>query len=460
MVLLALLLSSAWLGICRADEENPSPVVQQMVEAVSEPTLSDTILHLQDDPHQPGLDAEGSRYSFSPGLALAADYIGDHLATAGLTVEVDTFVRRGTVMTNVVGTLAGVGPDDDLIYIICAHYDSIGNRTPGGWDPATDPAPGADDNGSGTAAVMEAARVLGEHRFAHTLRFIAFAGEEEGLWGSAHYAQEARAAGDSIGGVINLDMIGWDSDGDRAIELHAGTDPASEALAHRFTMALSTYRLDLAPQIFTIDAIGLSDHASFWAQGYPAFLGIEDTELRGPTADFNPYYHTIEDTFDKLDMAFVTAFTRATVATLAELAEPVTTDVAIAMEGPAMIRAGGVLTYTLSYSNVGSAVASDVVITDELPVGLSYQADDSGLPHAEWAPQVHRWEVGELPSGASHSFVVTTTVGADLAPGTTLTNTAEIGTASLEGRVEDNSSALMTVVAWELYLPFVARSGP
>ena len=85
-VLLALLLSSAWLGICRADEENPSPVVQQMVEAVSEPTLSDTILHLQDDPHQPGLDAEGSRYSFSPGLALAADYIGDHLATAGLTV--------------------------------------------------------------------------------------------------------------------------------------------------------------------------------------------------------------------------------------------------------------------------------------------------------------------------------------------------------------------------------------
>jgi len=425
-----------------------------MVEAVSEPALADHILHLQDDPHQPGLDAEGSRHSFSPGLALAAEYIGQHFATAGLTVELDPFVRQGTVMTNVVGTLAGVGPGDDLIYILCAHYDSIANRTPG-WDPATDPAPGADDNGSGTAAVLEAARVLGQHHFAHTLRFIAFAGEEQGLWGSAHYAQEARRAGDDIRGVINLDMIGWDSDGDRVIELHVGTDPASEALANRFTTALSTYELDLVPQTFTTDAIGLSDHASFWAQGYPAFLGIEDTEFGGPTADFNPYYHTVGDTFDKLDMAFVTAFTRAAVATLAELAEPLTTDVAIALGGPAMVRVGTILTYTLTYSNVGALIASGVVITDDLPLGLSYQADDSGLPHVEWAPQVHRWEVGELSPGDGDSFVVTTTVGVDLAPGTLLTNTAEIGTASLEGRVDNNSSTLMTVVFWGLYLPLI-----
>ena len=100
-----------------------------------------------------------------------------------------------------------------------------------------DVAPGADDNASGTAAVLEAARVLSQYRFKHTLRFVTFAAEEQGLIGSYYYVAEARSAGTPIGGAINLDMIAWDSDDDDAMDIHAGTRSDSQALGAAFLNA-------------------------------------------------------------------------------------------------------------------------------------------------------------------------------------------------------------------------------
>ncbi|MFQ6058821.1 MAG: M20/M25/M40 family metallo-hydrolase [Anaerolineae bacterium] len=457
--LVALLLLSIWLGIAhtsiQAQGPSPSPIVRSMVEAVSEPSLSEYILHLQDDPQKPGLEAQGSRYSFSPGLAQAAGYIGQQFATAGLAVEYDTFVYGGTVMTNVVGTLAGL--DSDRIYILSAHYDSTASLTPE-WDPATDPAPGADDDGSGTAVVVEAARVLGGYRFAHTLRFIAFAGEEQGLRGSAHYAQEAREAGDDIGGVIQLDMIGYNPACDK---LDISGNEGSMWLVEEMADNATQYSLDLTTERVTAD-YHYSDHTSFWERGYSAILAIEDYEPWEDSACYtvNPYYHTVNDTYETLNMNLVTKATQLVVATLAELAEPWAPDVAIVVGGPPIAEAGAVITYTLSYSNAGAELASQVVITDYLPTGLSYVADDSGLPRTELACGTHRWEVGELSPGEGGAFVVTATVGADLAPGTVLTNRAEIGTASLEGAVDNNGSDVATLLLWRLYLPLATTKGP
>ena len=86
--------------------------------------------------------------------------------------------------------------------IVCAHYDSTSTQ-------ATTHAPGADDNASGTAAVMEMARVLAGYQFDYTIKFIAFSAEEWGLYGSRHYAQAAKQRGEQIVGVVNLDMIGY-----------------------------------------------------------------------------------------------------------------------------------------------------------------------------------------------------------------------------------------------------------
>ncbi|HRE11119.1 MAG TPA: M28 family peptidase, partial [Ignavibacteria bacterium] len=90
-------------------------------------------------------------------------------------------------------------------YIICGHYDNM---------PSGSLAPGADDNASGTCAVMEAARLLAPFTFDYTLIFVAFDEEEQGLIGSHAYADSSYNRGDSIKGVLNFDMIAWDSNND------------------------------------------------------------------------------------------------------------------------------------------------------------------------------------------------------------------------------------------------------
>ncbi len=120
----------------------------------------------------------------------------------GLDVRYQSFSLGDETLDNIVGVLSGWGPGSDIIYIACAHYDST-SENPG------NAAPGADDNASGTAAVLEAARILSQYRFKHTLRFVTFAAEEQDLIGSCCYAAEARSAGTNIGGVINHDMVAF-----------------------------------------------------------------------------------------------------------------------------------------------------------------------------------------------------------------------------------------------------------
>ncbi len=294
-----------------------STTIQSMVDAVSSTLLIDHVCKLQDDDSQGYCNEMGTRYSYATaGLNEAAQYLYNKHTALGLAVTWDPFVYNTQTMTNVVAELPGVGPNSDHIYIICAHYDSIS-------DDPYNRAPGADDNGSGSAAVLEAARILSQYRFSHTLRFVHFAGEELGLRGSAHYAAAASARGDLIDGVINLDMIGYESvpPNDHIVEIHAGTMPASIALADAMIDNITEYGLSLSPQKITTGATNRSDHASFWNYGYPAMLGIEDFD------DFTPHYHTTADVLASMQTPLMVEFTKASVATLAELAsltEPAT----------------------------------------------------------------------------------------------------------------------------------------
>lgn len=284
--------------------------IQAMVDAVSPTLLIHHICKLQDDDCSDYCNEQGTRYSYaSAKLNEAAQYLYRQYKTLGMRVTYEPFIHNSSVMTNVVAELPGIGPASDHIYILCAHYDSTSNEP-------YHIAPGADDNASGSAAVLEAARVLSRYSFSHTLRFIHFAGEEQGLLGSAHYAAQAAQRGDVIVGVINLDMIAYESvpPNDHIVEIHAGTNPASIALADAFINHIAKYGLLLHPEKITNGATGRSDHASFWNQGYPAILGIEDFQ------DFNPYYHSTNDTLSRLQTQMMVEFTKACVATLAELA--------------------------------------------------------------------------------------------------------------------------------------------
>jgi hypothetical protein len=183
---------------------------------------------------------------------------------------------------NVVGTLQG---RRNAYVVVCGHHDA-----------ANTSCPGADDNGSGTAAVMELARVLSHYTFDYTIKFIAFGGEEQGLKGSAQYVQQH--ASDSIRAVLNMDMIMWDGDSDCIVQLHARANNGqhySNDLADYVAALTTMYPTGVAPSIVLPGLTG-SDHSSFWNANRSAICIIEEYGQ-----DFNPYYHTANDVFGMLN---------------------------------------------------------------------------------------------------------------------------------------------------------------
>jgi hypothetical protein len=253
-----------------------------------------------------------TRYTYSGVyIAKATQYVGEHLAALGLDVEYHVWDQEG--YPNVIGELQSeTNPEE--IYIICAHLDDA---------PFEGLAPGADDNASGSAAVLIAADILSQYSWDPTLRFVLFTGEEQ--WsmeeyyahGSYPYAERSRASGENIVGVLNLDMLGFNSEfrPEPAIDLEASSTPVlspTVQLAQLFVDVVATYDLNLEPQI-SPNSLGLGDHGSFWDHGYIAIMGIEDL------LDFNPFYHSAQDRVMFFDLDYFTEFIKAGVGTFAHM---------------------------------------------------------------------------------------------------------------------------------------------
>jgi hypothetical protein len=273
-------------------------LIQFIVSQVSEVNLRSLVTDLE---------LFKTRYASTPECAAAGDFIFYYFEALGLNTSFDPFTFDTSLSSrNIIAEKRG-GTDPGEILIICAHYDSTSGS------PLT-LAPGADDNGSGTAAVMEAARILLPHSFDFTVRFIAFSAEEWGLYGSRHYATQARSRGERIIGVINLDMIAY---ADQVPEdLDVIVNPYSEWLAERVRLSAEAYTGLPVREIVNASFV-YSDHASFWETGYPALLGIEDEPLQ------NPYYHQTTDTVETLNFDFFSDSTKTALSTLTELAQPV-----------------------------------------------------------------------------------------------------------------------------------------
>jgi len=277
------------------------PLIDMIVDLVSTSNLSSGVQSLQDFQ---------TRYASTSNCEASGQYIYNAFSGLGLDdVRFEPFTFYGSYSSrNVVAEKSGETYPDDVV-IICAHYDSSSPSA-----SRLTLAPGADDNASGTAAVLEAARILALYPLDFTIRFIAFSAEEWGLYGSRAYAAAARQAGESIVGVINLDMIAYANA--MPEDLQVIVNSASGWLADRFLDASSAYGPLGATK--TVDASFVySDHAPFWDGGYPALLAIEDNPLT------NPYYHQTTDTLDKFNLDFFTSATRASLGLLAELAQPI-----------------------------------------------------------------------------------------------------------------------------------------
>ncbi|MCD4652315.1 M28 family peptidase [bacterium] len=271
-----------------------SSQVQEMVNAINQTQLITDLISLTDFQ---------TRNSYTQGCLDAAQWLRTEFETLGLEVTLQEHDRE--MGPNVIAEKTGLTKPGEIV-IICCHYDSISLQ------PQT-LAPGADDNGTGTTATLNAARVMAGVHFERTIRFIAFSGEEQGLRGSQAYAQKMAATGEVIIGVVNLDMIGYVDEVPEELEVIGNED--SSDLVDLFVFCAEEYT-DLPTNRVIDGSISASDHSPFWNQGYKAMLGIEDHPLN------YPYYHSIEDTVDKIDPEFLTLCTRAATATTAQLATP------------------------------------------------------------------------------------------------------------------------------------------
>lgn len=241
-----------------------------------------------------------SRYRTTSGNAVAADYIKQRLQDYGLAVYDQTF---GTLGRNVYAVKTGTQFPDQK-YFICAHYDSYSSNQ--------NLAPGADDNASGTAVVIEAARILRNYSSAYTIVFALWDEEEIGLVGSQYYANQAYSTGENIKGVINIDMIGWDGNNDGKVNIHTRNVANSVQLANSLFQFNTDYTIGLAPFLKNPGST-FSDHASFWNYNYTAVLIIEDD-----FADFNAYYHTPNDLIQYFNEGYFLKCTKLGIGSLAE----------------------------------------------------------------------------------------------------------------------------------------------
>jgi hypothetical protein len=217
---------------------------------------------------------------------LAAQYITEKFQSYGVTTFEHNYRNGGK---NILGEIKGK-TNPDSIYIICAHYDAVTDYC-------------ADDNASGTAAILEAARILSNYCLENTVIFALWDEEERGLIGSKNYGGMASARGDRIKGVFNMDMLGYDSDSNHVFDIHTNNLPHNLALKDSLLYLVDTLNLQLVPQVIN-PGTNRSDHAAFWNAGYPAvffgesFLGGDPTPAYHSKNDrinlFNlPYYHNL-----------------------------------------------------------------------------------------------------------------------------------------------------------------------
>ena len=216
-------------------------------------------------------------------------------------VVIDSFQYQGTWQKNVVATLPGIY-EPEVYNIVGGHHDSYSSGDPMIF------APGADDNASGTAAVLEIARVLMEHNYQSesTIKFITFAAEEYGLWGSIDYAEKAFNEGMNIKIMINHDMISHTYYPANQSEVDINRYSGYDYLRDLAFYCIENYS-ELGARNGSLNSAG-SDSYSFWERGFPAVY-FEET-------NFSPYYHSPADTIGNYNMEYCAEVIKSSCATL------------------------------------------------------------------------------------------------------------------------------------------------
>ncbi len=336
----------------------------EMLDKVTPDALNSTILDLQNFE---------TRYCLADNNSLATEYIRERFSRVELQTELFEFEWVGEKLYNVIGTLPGTHTANNDVYIACGHFDSISPEK-------MTLAPGANDNGSGTAAVLLMAEIMAQYQWNATIRFITFNAEEVGLYGSKYYTMDLWEKGENVTGAYNLDMVAYNGN-DTNLSVAYTNESEIEGVN-------STWMLDSIRKANNDYELGLnvlahlrgishsvSDHHPFWNRYYDAVLVIEKID-----PDY-PYYHSVNDTLDNLNTTYASLVTKAVMGAIADDAGINSTDV----RGPS---------HSFKEPNPGSFQLN--------PVNISLQVTDpNGLNHSS----IHLY-VNGVETAFDHSDVL------------------------------------------------------
>jgi len=312
-----------------APPEDVDPRIGSLLAAISEERLTAILRRLEGFETRHTLSATDSP---TRGIGAARQWIFEELRRTSPRLEVsfDTYqvaqqgerIVRDVELRNVVAVLPGRSPR--RIYV-SGHYDTVA-RPPGGafdWTKADNRAPGVDDDGSGTALVLELARVFAESgiEFEATLVFVAFAGEEQGLVGASLHARRAAESGTRIDAVLNNDIVGGDHGGHGAIDsrsVRVFSEGPEDSPSRQLARAIKRQAARYVPShevrlVARHDRFGRGgDHTPFNQRGYAAVRFTESAENLG-------HQHTADDTFEGVSPAYLARNARVNAAALAVL---------------------------------------------------------------------------------------------------------------------------------------------
>jgi hypothetical protein len=305
-----------------------------------------------------GLMAFGARYTGSENCSLAGEYIYQSFEELGLDVMYHEWDFGGYQSRNIVATLPRNNPDSTAVFILCAHYD------------CSEGSVGANDDGSGVAGMLAIAEIMSTYSFHHTIRFIAFSGEEVGTYGSFTYARDAYNSGENIVAVINVDMIGYavtPEGGNRIRFMH----PERSTWVFDFAETISDEYYDF----FSLSVESKpnhrgADHQAFVDFGYDGVWVVHH--------DIYPWCNTPQDTPEKLNWSYLVNATKFLIALLAEIADkPIDVQVLITAPLEGYLYVLGVPLFQFKFLRtwysgmrgitvlLGSALAKVHVISDE-----------------------------------------------------------------------------------------------
>ncbi len=307
--------------------------------------------------HARALFAFDSKHITQPGNALAIEYLTRAYASFGYQPEQQWFQQanaRGGRTANVIATLRGT-ENPELIYVVSSHFDSVAG------------GPGADDDTSGTTALLEAARILADTPLPTTVVFASFTGEEAGLLGSREFVRRAAEAKWHVVGALNNDMIGWAGESSRMDNTIRYSNAGIRDIQHGAALLFSNLIL------YDTKYYRGTDAAAFYEAWGDIVGGIGSYPILG-----NPHYHQATDYLDTINQRQVTETAKVTAATLIYLASsPSRLKDVQAARGPAGVE----VTWTPSpETGVKRYIVAYGPAADPMRTRLTVAAPRAGLP--------------------------------------------------------------------------------